>query len=271
MPAYVTGMISNLTELTLTDDRRARRISLVYGAACHGIFGLAGLAMVWGLYTGLTQTFGVVPWPWALATNALLLVQFPLGHSFLLSARGRKLLARLAPQPHGQTLATTTYATIASVQLLLLFTLWTPSGVIVWQAEGAAFWGMSALFAVSWMLLTKASFDAGPEVQSGALGWWALLRGQRPVFPPMPVTGLFRVVRQPIYVSFALVLWTMPVWTLDQLALAIAYTAYCIVAPRWKERRFERIFGAEFDAYRARVPYWLPLPRRTPPTEADHG
>ena len=263
-------MISTIADIRLTRDRRALRIALLYGAACHGIFALAGLAMVWGLYTGLTQTFGAVPWPWALLANALLLAQFPLGHSFFLTDRGRRLLARLAPAPHGATLATTTYATIASLQLLALFTLWTPSGIVLWQAQGWAFWAMTALFAASWALLTKASFDAGPEVQSGALGWWALLRGTAPVYPPMPVTGLFRLVRQPIYVSFALVLWTMPVWTPDQLALAIAYTAYCILAPRLKEKRFERFFGAEFDAYRARVPYWLPWPRPRPGPAARH-
>ena len=243
-------------------DRYALRIALLYGAACHGIFALAGLAMLVGLYTGLQMGFGRLEGGWAIAANAALALQFPLAHSALLTDRGRHVLARLAPAPHGVTLATTTYATIASLQLLALFTLWSPSGILLWRAEGWAFWAMTAAFAASWGLLTKASFDAGPEVQSGALGWNALARGVRPTFPPMPVTGLFRVVRQPIYVSFALVLWTSPVWTLDLVALATAYTAYCVIAPRWKERRFERLFGAKFDAYRARVPYWLPLPRR---------
>lgn len=242
-------------------------LALLYGAVCHGLFALAGLAMLWGLFTGLSQSFGGVPWPWAAVTNALLLIQFPLGHSLLLTGPGRRVLARLAPAPYGATLATTTYAAIASLQLLLLFTLWTPSGVILWQAEGWVFWLMCTLFAGSWALLTKASFDAGPELQSGALGWMALARGRKPVFPDMPEAGLFRVVRQPIYVSFALTLWTMPIWTSDQLVLATAYTAYCLFAPRLKERRFERIYGARFDAYRARVPYWLPRPTRRP----DHA
>ena len=254
-------MIGSIGPLSLTQDRRALRLALLYGVACHGIFALAGLAMVYALYTGLTVTWGAVPWPWAWLANALLLVQFPLGHSLLLSARGRRWLAALAPAPHGKTLSTTTYATIASLQLLALFTLWTPSGVVLWRAEGWAFWAMTAAFAGSWALLTKASFDAGPEVQSGALGWTSLARGRDPVFPPMPVTGLFRVVRQPIYVSFALVLWTSPVWSADLVILATAYTAYCVLAPRLKERRFERMFGPDFEAYRARVPYWLPWPR----------
>jgi protein-S-isoprenylcysteine O-methyltransferase Ste14 len=244
-------------------DKRSRGIALGYGAFCHGSFALAGAIMVWALFTGLQGSFGSVAWPWAAVVNALLLIQFPLGHSFFLTGRGRRWLERLAPAPHGRTLATTTYATIASWQLLLLFGLWTPSGLIVWEAGGAVYWLMCAAFAGSWALLTKASFDAGAELQSGALGWWALARGRKPVFPDMPETGLFRVVRQPIYVSFALVLWTMPVWTADQLVLATAYTAYCILAPRLKERRFTAIYGDRFRAYQARVPYWLPrLSRR---------
>jgi len=241
-----------------TRDRRALTLAVAYGAACHGIFALAGLAMLVGLFSGMTLGRGWVPWPWAGLANAALLVQFPLAHSFLLTRRGQALLSRLAPAPHGTTLATTSYATIASLQLLALFTLWTPSGIVWWQADGWVFWVICALYATSWGLLTRASLDAGPQVQSGLLGWWALARGRRPVFPPMPVNGLFRVVRQPIYVSFALTLWTVPVWTPDQLCLAIAYTGYCVLAPRLKERRFERIHGPAFDAYRQRVPYWVP-------------
>lgn len=216
--------------------------------------------MVIGLYTGLTTGFGRLEGVWAWIVNILLLAQFPLAHSGLLTRRGQRLLARLAP--YGSTLATTTYATIASVQLLLLFTLWTPSGVVVWAAEGPVFWLMTMLYLLSWALLTKASFDAGPEVQSGALGWTSLARGVKPVFPDMPVSGLFRYVRQPIYVSFALTLWTPPVWTLDLLVVAVSYTAYCLFAPRLKERRFTRLFGDRFRAYQAKVPYWIPLPRR---------
>jgi protein-S-isoprenylcysteine O-methyltransferase Ste14 len=167
-------------------------------------------------------------------------------------------LARLIPGPHGATLATTTYAIIASAQLLALFALWTPSGIVWWQAEGPSFWIMTTAYAASWLLLIKASFDAGAEVQSGALGWLSLIARIRPVFPDMPTQGLFRLIRQPIYVAFALTLWTPPVWTPDQLALAICYTAYCLLAPRLKERRFVTRYGDRFVRYRAAVPYAVP-------------
>ncbi|MEM9342433.1 MAG: isoprenylcysteine carboxylmethyltransferase family protein [Pseudomonadota bacterium] len=232
--------------------------ALAYGVTCHVAFAAGVLAMIVAMFFGMSESLGTVPWPWSLLANAALLVQFPLAHSVLLSRKGRKVLSSLAPQAHGVTLATTTFAIIASLQLLALFAFWTPSGIVWWQAEGAAFWALCAAYAVSWLLLLKASIDAGAEVQSGALGWMSLMQNIRPVFPDMPETGLFRLIRQPIYVCFALTLWTVPVWTPDQLVLAVTYTGYCLLAPLLKERRFSRIYGDRFAAYQARTPYVLP-------------
>lgn len=233
-------------------------LALSLGALCHALFGVAVLAMIVAMFFGLSESFGTVPWPWAAFANLALIMQFPLAHSFFLTGRGGKILARLIPGPHGATLATTTYAIIASAQLLALFALWTPSGIIWWRAEGMLFWLITAAYGASWLILMKASFDAGAEVQSGALGWMSLLARIRPVFPDMPTRGLFALIRQPIYVAFALTLWTVPVWTPDQLALALSYTAYCLLAPRLKERRFAQRYGAEFARYRQQVPYALP-------------
>ena len=236
--------------------------ALTLGLICHTVFTAAVLAMITAMFFGLSESYGRVPWPWALIANAALILQFPLGHSLLLTGSGGRWLARLIPGPHGAILATTTYAIIASFQLLALFLLWTPSGIVWWRAEGTAFWGLCAAYAASWLLLIKASYDAGAEVQSGALGWMSLLAQIRPVFPDMPTRGLFRVIRQPIYVAFAFTLWTVPVWTPDQLALAVSYTTYCLLAPQFKERRFAARYGDRFNRYRAAVPYaFPPLPR----------
>ncbi|MEL6680623.1 MAG: isoprenylcysteine carboxylmethyltransferase family protein, partial [Pseudomonadota bacterium] len=72
----------------------------------------------------------------------------------------------------------------------------------------------------------------------------------------------FRIIRQPIYVSFALTTWTVPVWTPDQLVLAVSLTAYCLLAPLMKERRFRARYGARFEAYQRSVPYAVPRLRR---------
>ena len=233
-------------------------LALAMGLLYHTIFAVAVLAMIGAMFFGLSLGLGRVPWPWAALANAILLAQFPLGHSVLLTARGRKWLTKIIPGGYGGTLSTTTYAIIASLQLLALFALWTPSSIILWHAEGWAFWAISAIYASAWLLLAKASFDAGLEVQSGGLGWLSLLQKMKPVFPNMPQSGLFRLIRQPIYVAFALTLWTVPVWTPDQLVLATGYTAYCLLAPKLKERRFTALYEERFAAYQAQVPYVFP-------------
>jgi protein-S-isoprenylcysteine O-methyltransferase Ste14 len=183
-----------------------------------------------------------------------------------LTRRGGAFLAKLIPGEHGKVLTTSTYALIASLQLFVLFAFWAPSGIVWWRAEGLTLYAITALYTITWLLLLKASWDAGPEVQSGALGWMSLLAKRAPKFPDMPTTGLFKWVRQPIYVSFALTLWTVPVWTPDQLTLAVIWTAYCLLAPLLKERRFAERYGERFDNYKRNVPYALPLGRKKEPS-----
>ncbi|MEM6577267.1 MAG: isoprenylcysteine carboxylmethyltransferase family protein [Pseudomonadota bacterium] len=237
-------------------------LAVAYGVTCHLLFASAVAAMIIAMFFGMSKSWGTLAAPWSHAANAFLILQFPLTHSFLLGPQGRRILSRLAPDGHGRTLSTTTYATIASVQLLMLFAFWTPSGVVWWQADGALFWIICTAYASAWLLLIKASYDAGAEVQSGALGWMSLMQKIKPVFPDMPTGGLFRFMRQPIYLSFALTLWTVPVWTPDQLFLAISLTAYCLLAPLRKERRFQSLYGERFEQYRRVTPYMIPaLPR----------
>ena len=266
----ITGLVTLINAALRPPDGAGRiALALTFGLLCHALFAAGVLAMIAAMFFGLSESLGSVPWPWAALANAALIVQFPLAHSVLLTARGGRVLAWLIPGSHGQTLATTTYAIIASAQLLALFALWTPTGIVWWRADGAAFWSMTAAYAASWLILLKASFDAGAEVQSGALGWMSLLARIRPVFPDMPTRGMFRLIRQPIYVAFALTLWTPPVWTPDQLVLAISFTAYCLLAPRLKERRFAARYSVRFERYRAEVPY--AMPRLTSPKDQSNA
>jgi len=238
-----------------------RTLALSYGLVCHVSFLLGVLTMMVAMFFGMSRSLGAVPTPWNWIANAALLIQFPLAHSLLLTTRGRAVLAALAPRGTGAALSTTTYVTIAALQVFALFAFWSPTSTIWWQATGPALVVMIVLYAASWALLGKSMFDAGLSLQTGSLGWFALFRGRKPVYPPMPVTGLFRLTRQPIYVSFALTLWTVPTWTPDQLVLAITFTAYCLIAPHFKEARYRRIYGRTFADYAHSVPYWFPWPR----------
>ncbi|MEM0900806.1 MAG: isoprenylcysteine carboxylmethyltransferase family protein [Pseudomonadota bacterium] len=238
---------------------RERGIALIFGALCHGIFAIAVSAMILGMATGMQ--FGLGPfegWP-AVLVNGFLIAQFTLGHSWLLSKRGRAFMIRLAPEGTGKTLMATTYGLIVSAQLLALYALWSPSGVVWFEAEGAWFWTILAAYAFAWLLLGLSLWDGGLELQSGLLGWLALWRGTNAQYPDMPTGGTFKLIRQPIYFSFALTPWFVPVWTPDQLAIAISLTAYCLIAPLHKEQRFAKMFGERWRRYRERTPYFIPF------------
>ncbi len=251
-----------------TNQRLGREqiVAVAYGGACHVLFVLGVGTMMVAMAFGMSRCRGTLPPPWGGIADGLLLLQFPLAHSFLLSRRGRKVLSRLAPLGLGGKLSTTTYAAIASLQVGLLFALWTPSGIVWWRAEGPGLVVTGVLYGTAWLLLLKSIVDAGFPLQVGLLGWWAVARGKKPVYPPMPRRGLFRLCRQPIYVAFALTTWTVPTWTPDQLVVAGVLTLYCVLGPLFKEARFHRVFGDDFARYRRRVPYWLPWPRPAPPS-----
>ena len=192
--------------------------------------------------------------------NGLLLLQFPLVHSLLLTGAGQRFLKRLAPASLGASLSSTTYVTVASLQILGLFLGWSPSGVIWWQAAGCLRLLWSAFYVLSWLLLLKAMVDSSLALQSGSLGWWAVFKNRPPCYPKMPVSGMFRWCRQPIYLCFALTTWTVPTWTPDQLLVSSVLSLYCLIGPLFKEARYERRYGDDFLNYRKGLPYFLPRP-----------
>ena len=241
--------------------RHVTVLAALYGLSCHLIFAAAVTAMVVVLFSGMMWGLGRLPPPWSWLADAALLLQFPLLHTALLSRPGTTLMRWMAPGTTGTPLLSTTYALIASLQTGALFLGWTPSGHVLWQAHGPLLVLFEIAYALAWLFLGKAILDAGVELQTGFLGWWAVARGRPPVYPPMPTRGLFRWIRQPIYVGFALTLWTVPTITPDGLAVALVLTSYCLIGPLFKEARFARRFGRPFAAYRAATPYWLPWPR----------
>ena len=108
--------------------------------------------------------------------------------------------------------------------------MWSPSGVVWWRAQGAVLVLITALYALAWVLLGWSMLNAGLGLQTapsaGPLCWAG---GDRAI--PDAADGLFRLTRQPICVSFARTLWTVAVWTPDQLVVAVVLTAYCVVRP----------------------------------------
>ena len=58
-------------------------VAVMYGLVCHVIFSVSVLSMILAMFWGMSQSFGKVPYPWSHIANLVLLLQFPLAHSFL--------------------------------------------------------------------------------------------------------------------------------------------------------------------------------------------
>jgi protein-S-isoprenylcysteine O-methyltransferase Ste14 len=241
---------------------RLRVLAVAFALLTHGTFGLAIGAMAFGLTTGMQSGAGGLRGAEAWGVNVLLLLQFPVLHSLLLTRRGGKVLRSLLPAELGRQLQISLYVTFASLQVLSTFLFWSPSGV-VWHAfEGWAAWIHYVVFALAWLLLVKSLADAGLAVQTGAAGWLSVWRRRDVEYGGMPEGGVFRVCRQPIYLAFALILWTAPTWSPDWLLVCCLWSCYCLFGPLHKELRWRHRYADRFRNYQQSVPYFLPRFRR---------
>ena len=248
----------NIRKILDFSNLKTKIISILYGIVCHVTFVISGLCMFWVLYNGFTVSLGSVSYPLSIIINILLLLQFPILHSFLLTNSGRRVLRFFAPTKYADTLETTIYATIASIQLLVLFLLWSPSNILIYDLKYPFNVLNFLFFILGWILLGISSFQAGYKVQTGSLGWTSMFLSEKPKFPPMPINGLFKLIRQPIYFSFCIVLWTSPTMTIDLFFLALFYSLYCFFSPLLKEKRFTKLYGEAFLRYKKNTPYFFP-------------
>ena len=70
--------------------------------------------------------------------------------------------------------------------------------------------------------------------------------------------SLYKHVRHPLYVGWFLTFWGTPDMTVGHALFAGVSTAYILVAIVFEERDLSTLLGAEYRAYRARTPMFLP-------------
>ena len=152
----------------------------------------------------------------------------------------------------------------------LLFTLVAPTTVgllvpwLIAQHAMPADWGL--WHHAGWLL-----------VALGTLGYLLcvrdfVVRGQgtpNPLDPPrrFVATGLYRHVRNPMYVSIGtLIAGEALLWQARELLLylLLLWPLFHLFVTQYEERHLRRVFGPEYEAYLQRVPRWVPLPRPAP-------
>jgi protein-S-isoprenylcysteine O-methyltransferase Ste14 len=77
--------------------------------------------------------------------------------------------------------------------------------------------------------------------------------------------GAFARVRHPLYAGSLLFYGSLVIATCSLISLAVLagiFLFYDIIAS-YEERRLVEAFGSAYEAYRARIPKWVPRPKKT--------
>jgi protein-S-isoprenylcysteine O-methyltransferase Ste14 len=97
-----------------------------------------------------------------------------------------------------------------------------------------------------------------------------------PIAPPqkLVVTGLYRYVRNPIYIAVVAVIFGQTVLFGDGRLLwygALLWLSFHVAVVGFEEPALEQAFGAEYESFRTNVPRWIPrlTPWRAAPFARD--
>lgn len=71
-------------------------------------------------------------------------------------------------------------------------------------------------------------------------------------------SGLYRLVRHPLYTAGLLFLWLSPTVTVNSFTLYAAAMVYILVGAYFEERKLLREFGAAYAEYKSKTPMLIP-------------
>lgn len=230
----------------------------------YGVLSYVAFLVTTVFFVGFVGNFGVPktldsapagPLGTALAVNLMLLLGFGLQHSVMARPAFKRIWTRWVPEP----IERSTYMLASCLALVLLMHQWRTIDLVVWDVRSPAGRGVLwTLFGLGWLLVPVVSLMIDHFDLFGLRQVWLHLHG-RPYRPlPFRTPYLYRYIRHPLYIGWALAFWATPTLTAGHLLFAGVMTVYMVLASRIEERDLVAHFGADYADYRRRVPAFVP-------------
>lgn len=236
-----------------------RVLFFAYGVACHALF-LATFAYMAGFVGNLLVPVSIDAAPAgpigeAVAIDLLLLALFAAQHSIMARPAFKRVWTRIVPQP----IERSTYVLASCLVTILVMWQWRPIDIVLWDVQApfarALLW---ALFAAGWLAIPAVSLLIDHFDLFGTRQVWLYLKGRVYTALPFRVPLVYKLVRHPLYVGWALAFWATPTMTAGHLLFAGVLTVYMVLAARVEERDLVAHFGDQYADYRRRVPMFVP-------------
>jgi protein-S-isoprenylcysteine O-methyltransferase Ste14 len=198
----------------------------------------------------------------ALGVNLALLGLFAVQHSVMARPAFKRWWTRFVPVEAERSV----YVLASSLAMIALYAFWQPLPGVVFELEHPALraiaYGICGLGAavVLYSTFLIDHFDLFGLRQS-----WLALRRKAYTPRPFRTPSLYRWVRHPLYVGWLLFFWAAPTMSVGHALIAVGITGYILVAIVFEERDLLAHFGADYRAWRARTPLFIPRLRSLGP------
>jgi protein-S-isoprenylcysteine O-methyltransferase Ste14 len=234
-------------------------VAAVYGLVCYVLFlgsFLYAIGFVGNLVVPKTIDSGPsAALPEALATDLVLLGLFAIQHSVMARSGFKAAWTRIVPR----SVERSTYVLISSLLLALICWKWQALPTVVWDVSSPILKEiLLALFALGWLIVLLSTFIINHFDLFGLRQVYLRMRGVDYTPVKFVERAFYKYVRHPLYLGFVLAFWATPRMSVGHLVFSIATTGYILVGISLEERDLVRFHGAEYAAYRERVPMLFP-------------
>lgn len=236
-----------------------RILIFAYGVFSYAVFFVTFLyAIGFVMNIGVPKTIDSAPqlpvWK-AIAIDSLLLGLFAVQHSIMARPGFKRWWTGIVSKPAERS----TYVLFSSAALILLFALWQPIGIVIWNVQQPVAWTLLfSLGAAGWVIVLITTCLISHFDLFGLRQVWFYLR-QHPYEPvKFSQPGPYKYVRHPMYIGWLLAFWATPTMTAAHLVFAVLTTAYILIAIRLEERDLIIEHGEQYRRYRRYTPMLIP-------------